>query len=416
MKILLVSLQTKALSFPVIPLGLLYIANCLERNNYSYEIIDLNFYSSTLEVFKTKLNNYNPDIVAISIRNIAETENQNNCYEQIKAVVEIAKKSSTVILGGAGFSIFPYEIMKYANADFGIVGIGEGAIIDLLHQIKNCSSDSPNVIISGGYSEFSRSNISSTYIKYWDMYGKYYLLNNADMPIQSVRGCNHKCIYCTYPLICNNKVYFRNIDNVVDEIKDIITYTKYNFFYFVDSVFNLNLNYTKNLLRAILKQKLHINWKCCINPKEFDEELIYLMKKAGCIHCEVGIDSFSDNVLSSYRKNYNKNQALSLITELEKIKLPYSISLILGGFGETQHTVEETNNTLRQINPVSVQIFVGCRIYPKTGLARDLEIKECEKLFYANHNSIYISEKAKTSILDLCRNRMPSWNFTGNIL
>ena len=124
MKVLLVAIPYKP-AIPIIPIGLLYIAQALGENGYEYKILDLNFCSDPQSKLSEALDEYAPDVIGISLRNVAETEEQNHVYMQLKNFVGASKQYGVVILGGAGFSIFPKLILDYSGADFGVVGAGE---------------------------------------------------------------------------------------------------------------------------------------------------------------------------------------------------------------------------------------------------------------------------------------------------
>lgn len=409
MKVLLVAIPTKKLYRPVVPLGLIYIMDCLDKYGYQNELIDLNYYSNEKDALITCISEYKPDVVGISVRNIAESSSLNHCYDDITALVNIAKPYSVVILGGAGFSIFADEIIRLTKADYGIKGEGEKAFISILNNLEHNYKTKQAV---DGRLSFPTSDISKAFIRYWDKYGKFILLNNTDIPIQRIRGCSNSCIYCSYPQICNNKLFFRDSVKVTDEIGYIIKHTNYNHLYFVDSVFNMELDKTKDFLKLLRSRRINIRWKCCINPSEFDIELIELMKETGCTSCEVGVDSMSNSILKLMNKNYDKQKALNLLRELEKVKLPYSISLILGGLGETAETLTDTIDTVEGLNPTSIYAFLGVRIYPNTPLQSKINRKKHD-LLYATNNSYYVSQFAIDKLKEIIRYKASVWNFTG---
>lgn len=192
-------------------------------------------------------------------------------------------------------------------------------------------------------------------------------------------------------------------------------YTGSNRFYFVDSVFNLDLDFTKALLKGFIDKNLDISWKCCINPGNFDLELLLLMKKAGCIYCDLGIDSFSDAILRILDKGFSASNALTLISTIEQVGITYNISLILGGYAETDDTLTETYNianSLRKVN--KIYAFIGERMYPTTGMANQFSDNREEKLFWASKDTVLISEKSKSKLISILRNAdKEKWVFSG---
>lgn len=410
MRILLLVPPNKKGMLPIIPIGLLYIAANLDKYKIEYDFFDLNF--SNIDTLVVQLEQYKPDIIGITIRNIAETRAMNGLYQNIYEIVRVTQSFSKVILGGAGFSIFPKEIMQFTQADYGIVGPGETAIMYIINNLSNISKGS---IISKYDESFITSDISKAMYKYWETYGKYYALRTNYIPIQTTRGCIHRCTYCTYPSISNYSVQRRPVNFVMKEIRNIMEFTKKSTFYFVDSVFNMDIVYTKKLLKEIVDSGLKIKWSGCMNPIKYDEEMIELIKKSGCINCEVGIDSFSDIQLNNMSKGFNSRHAKDLLNMLEKQGLAYSISLIMGGDGETVQTLLYTLREAESFKNAKINAFIGQRVYPNTQLEKKLNIPQ-EKLCISNNSSVYIEDSVR-SLLKSIMEDAPSerWNFIGEL-
>ena len=411
MKVILVNPCSGKNMIPLIPIGLLYLASELIVSGHECEIVDLNY--DDLKKLEKKIHNIKPELIGVSIRNIAETEGMNSVYVDIKPIIEVARKYSKIVLGGAGFSIFPRTIMKLYNVDYGIVGPGETAICYIINRMSEIPA---GTMISVPDESFFNSDISVAMEPYWSQYGKYHIACNNSIPIQTTRGCKYNCRYCTYSNISNNCIQQRPVESVISEMKRLKSITKSNRFYFVDSVFNMDVSYIKKLLRAIIDNDIGCKWQSCINPVEYDDELIGLMKKSGCEFCEIGVDSFSDVQLNAFGKNFNSKQAQSMIRRIEQENIDYSVSLILGGYGETNETLIETWCIAEESIGKRINAFVGERIYPNTKLADILNIESEEELNMASDTSIYLSKVLSKQLLEkLIDLSSDKWNFVGRV-
>lgn len=408
MKIILVNPSVGKNMISLIPIGLLYISASLLVEGHVCEIVDLNY--DSLEVLEARIKIIKPELIGISVRNIAETDDMNYIYDSIKEVVNITSRYSKVVLGGSGFSIFPKTIMSLCKADFGIVGPGETAINYLVKNLHNINRGS---IIAMKDDSFIRSDISMATEYYWLKYGKYHSICNNPIPIQATRGCKYNCRYCTYANIVNHSMQQRPVELVINETRNLINITKNKKVYFVDSVLNMDLDYLKKMLRAIIDSDIICEWQGCINPIEYDMQLIELMKKSGCEFCEIGIDSFSNKQLNSLGKSFDSEQALKLVHMLEKAGIRYSVSLILGGYGETKETLFETIDIAEKNITTSINAFIGERIYPKTQLANLLNVDYEETLNSASNKSIYLSKDVLPILKEIIKNSSPKWNFIG---
>ena len=82
-----------------------------------------------------------PDVIGISVRNI-DDQNMNSpqfLLANIKNIVAVCRDASpaSIVLGGAGYSIFPESVLAYLGADMGIQGEGEAAFPALLSWIED---------------------------------------------------------------------------------------------------------------------------------------------------------------------------------------------------------------------------------------------------------------------------------------
>ena len=66
-------------------------------------------------------------------------ENQRFLLESVKEVVANCRKYSdaTIVLGGAGYSIFPQATLDFLKADIGIQGEGERAFLTPLERLHD---------------------------------------------------------------------------------------------------------------------------------------------------------------------------------------------------------------------------------------------------------------------------------------
>ncbi len=123
MKIAYVSGNRELLPNAVIPIGLLYIMGSTP-DHHEKVLVDLCFAEDPYATLRDKLRAIEPDIIAISMRNI-----QNNDYSGLSDnlayyadLIENARVACTapIVLGGSGFSVMPRELMDRLKPDFGI--------------------------------------------------------------------------------------------------------------------------------------------------------------------------------------------------------------------------------------------------------------------------------------------------------
>ena len=114
-------------------MGLCYIATALKKHDV--EMLDPT-QTKTLEEITGKINNFKPQIVCISIRNVDTTQRRDIFYyfKTISPTVQLIKGINPeikVILGGVGFSMFAETIMeRIPESDYGIYLEGEVVVTE----------------------------------------------------------------------------------------------------------------------------------------------------------------------------------------------------------------------------------------------------------------------------------------------
>ena len=140
MRVLLISPNVEVLPDPIFPLGLAYIAAALKRRGIDHRVLDLCFVTDVEDALSAEIASYRPDLTGLSLRNL-----DNVSYPQYtsylpfyREVIDIIRRhsDSRIVLGGSAFSLMPDEIFACLDVDFGIVGEGELAIIELLERIE----------------------------------------------------------------------------------------------------------------------------------------------------------------------------------------------------------------------------------------------------------------------------------------
>jgi radical SAM superfamily enzyme YgiQ (UPF0313 family) len=141
-------------------------------------------------------------------------------------------------------------------------------------------------------------------------------------------------------------------------------------FNFVDNIFNIPLDYAKDLCRQVIQAEIDLHLWCLIYPKWVDPELVELMRQAGCRQISFGFESGSDQMLRSLNKRYDQKDIISVSKMFAEAGIERMGFLLLGGPGETKDSVEESLSLADSLRLDALKITVGLRIYPYTPLAR----------------------------------------------
>lgn len=375
---MLISANAYSTPYPVYPLGVSYLLTYLKKRlpDHSFEFFDFN--RQSLSDLSRILIAGDFGMIGISLRNIDD----NNIYEKnsfiswYRQIMDVVRSSASakVVIGGPGFSIFPELIFNTLNPDFGIKGEGEEAFLQLIVAIDN---DSGFKNIEGLVFRTSANEVkvnprthflNSLELSFDKDLVDYYWSKSGMLNIQTKRGCPYNCIFCSYPVIEGRKIRTLNADLIVNTLKDLYFNLGITYVFFTDSVFNISNEYNRELAEKIIESGVKMDWGAYFSPHNLFREDLVLYKKAGLSHIEFGTESFSDRQLKNYRKHFTFDEVLEISNISSDLGIFFAHFLILGGYGETEQSLDETFENSRKI-PRSVYFpYIGMRIYPHTEL------------------------------------------------
>ncbi len=380
MKVLLLSANTEQINMPTLPLGLACVAAATRKAGHEVTYLDLMAQEDVQEVIKEAMEERSPDIVGISVRNIDDQVMDNPAFllDQVKDVVAGCRSFSgaPLVLGGAGYSMYPESALEYLGADMGIQGEGEVAFPTLLDKIQRSHdlSETPGLYLPGRGLQAKRTfakNLDGFPFPQDHLWSSSSISEDAEflLPFQTRRGCPMNCSYCSTSTIEGEILRKRSPALVVEELARQAE-KGFDRFYFVDNTFNLPPSYATELCQQLAAAELDITWRCILYPWKVDEELVGLMVKAGCREVSLGFESCCEPVLQGMNKRYNSQDVRRVTQILGDHGIHRMGFLLLGGPGETKESVEKSLQFADSLGLEVVKVTTGIRIYPHTVLAR----------------------------------------------
>ncbi len=359
-----------------LPLGLACVAAATERAGHCVRLLVLGSDADCENDVRQAIGQFAPDVIGVSVRNIDDQNMQSPRFllASLKQVVAVCRAvcSAPIVLGGAGYSIFPESALAYLGGEIGIRGEGEAvfpALLSWLEQGAQSPSPPAAYFPNGSRSPtafaFALDDFLLPEPRLWlDFPGS----TEMRIPVQSRRGCPLDCIYCSTSLIEGRPIRRRSPELVVRWLK-ALRHGGFRHFHFVDNTFNLLPSYAKDLCRKLIDAELGLDWWAIIYPKWVDAELVELMAKAGCTQVSLGFESGSETMLPRLNKRFTCSEVREISENLARVGIQRYGFLLLGGPGETRESVEESLEFADSLHLDELKITVGLRIYPQTPLA-----------------------------------------------
>ncbi len=375
MRVFLISSNVANTPYSVYPLGLSMIAASLKNAGHTVQQFDFLAAGRSIEGLTGAIKEIQPEIIGISIRNIDNVNllNEQRYIDTVKNIVQEIQQVSPakIILGGSGFSIIPETILKKVNADYGIMGEGEALIVDFINQAAKGIYPKDKIIHSAP--KLSLKQIPSACYDAEIM--QFYLKSGNVANVQTKRGCVHKCVYCSYPILEGSAIRIRDTQAVVDDLQNLITNFGAKYIFFTDSVFNDDAGNYLLVLQEMKKRKINIPWTAFFKPQGLDESALALMQETGLKAAEIGADASSDTTLKKLGKSFLFNDIIACNALFAKYSIATAHYFMFGCPGETKETVLEGINNIKSLEKTASFIFMGIRILPNTPLAQ-LAVKE----------------------------------------
>jgi anaerobic magnesium-protoporphyrin IX monomethyl ester cyclase len=385
------------------PQGLAYIAAVLRANGIDVEIYNQDVHHYPDDHLTDFLNRNKFDVIGCSI--IAG-------YYQYRKLLKIsnainnAKDRPYYILGGHGPAADPEFFLKKMEADAVVIGEGEETIVELLDAISNHQSlekvrgiafrDGNSIVVTEKRTLIK--DIDSIPFPAYDLFPiEYYRLAREPnchptdflMPVLSGRGCTFTCNFC---FRLDKGFRPRQNEAIIEEIRFLKANFGINYIVFSDELLMSSIPRTIDLCQAFIEAKLNVKWWCNGRLNYATPEVLRLMKKAGCVFINYGIEAMDDQILKNMKKALTTEIITSGIEATLKCGISPGLNIIFGNIGENRETLRkgvefllkyDDGSQLRTIRPVTP--YPGSPLY-YYAIEKGL-LKDCEEFYEKKHRN-----------------------------
>jgi anaerobic magnesium-protoporphyrin IX monomethyl ester cyclase len=314
-----------------LPVGLGYISRMLQINNFSYQVVDLNF-QNPREAYDI-IDKKKPKFIGISMMSY--------CVDGAYGFIEEAKRlepSLKVVVGGPHVIAAGESLFSECNAiDIACIGEGEDAIIELLRgnplpTIRGIYYRKGNDIIATQKRAFTQNTDHLPFPTYDGFQLEKY---NGRMVLASSRGCPHKCTFCGASRFLGKIWRKRKPEGMLEEL--LYWYGKgYREFVFEDSLFSADkkriIAFCEMLIARDLNVQIDVDGA---RADDLNREVLGKMKEANFRSITFGVESAANHVLDAFKKGESIEQIYDTISIADELGFQIGMFFILGGPGET---------------------------------------------------------------------------------
>jgi radical SAM superfamily enzyme YgiQ (UPF0313 family) len=204
--------------------------------------------------------------------------------------------------------------------------------------------------------------------------------------VMTSRGCPYACNYCSNPIAPFGRRYtYRSAKNVVDELEELIVKYGFDRIWFADDVFTINRERTIALCKEILNRGLKFKWSCLTRADRVDEEMLKLMKKAGCEQIFYGLESGAQEMLDAMNRNMKVETMRKGLLTTKKVGIRIHTFVMVGYPGERYEYLLKTLDFMKEILPDEYSFTIAYPL-PGTKLYNLVDFKEDPELEWESPN------------------------------
>lgn len=378
---MLALVNTNRMQPPIAPLGLEYVAAAADAARIPVEVLDLCFSADIHGDIKSFFATRQPRLVGLSFRNLDDSFWPSAQWflpglaELVQAIRQHTE--APLVLGGVGFSIMAPLLMKRVGVDFGIHGDGEAALVGLYHALNGREDlkKIPGLYWRNAEALCANPPAWPAMVSHPPRRGfidnaRYFKLGGQG-GIETKRGCDRACLYCADPLAKGRRVRLRPLREIADEAEHLLA-LGVDVLHLCDGEFNIPLPHAKEVCREWISRGLgsKLRWYAYLAITPFDEELAWLMRRAGCVGLNFTTDSAVAAMLKTYRHGHTRYDIAQAVGLAKQAGLTVMLDLLLGGPGETPETAKESIHFFKSLAADAIGAGLGVRIYPGTAMEK----------------------------------------------
>lgn len=337
-------INIKKMGFVMPSLGLAYIASFLKSKGEDVELVDAACIDDIDALFK-KIGKERPRIIGFNV----VTANMSSVVRMADEIKKI-HPACLIVVGGPHPSALPGETVKYKSIDIVVFGEGEFTLWEVaqgkeLSAIKGiCYKEGQDIIKINEPRPLIEDldDLPSPLFEGLPIERYGYLSLGRSLPVLSGRGCPHGCSFCASGVINKKRCRFRDVNKFVDELEFLKKNLKISKFIFCDESFTLDKKRTIRICEEILRRGLKIKWSCMMRVDNAEQNMLAVMKRAGCQMIEIGVESADESVLKKANKRIDLKQVIETVKMANKNKLEINAFFILGLPLETRDSIMKT--------------------------------------------------------------------------
>ncbi|MBU4263821.1 MAG: B12-binding domain-containing radical SAM protein [Proteobacteria bacterium] len=360
--------------------GLAMVSAAMKAAGRQVTLYDAYAYNLTPRKILQYVVQQNPDVIGLTLYTVGLART----LDFIADMKSLLPKVKIVVGGPHATAESRTLLANNKDIDIAVIGEGEETFVELVKvlaegdDLKNVDGiaykdTSGEVIVNKDRSPIE--NLDTLPFADWDSlpmarYWSGHTNKKNYVNLVANRGCAYSCIFCGSKITLGRKVRQRSIDSIIAELKFLHKQHHVRQIMFSDSTFNLDDKWLNDFCHRLLSESLSFKWECNIRGNLLRRDTLRLMKKAGCFHLFMGVESADNDMLKRMNKGETIEQLQKAIEILDEEKMRASYGFIMGLPGESEASLRKTIDFVKGLNKRGIYSCSLATPYPGTPFYR----------------------------------------------
>jgi radical SAM superfamily enzyme YgiQ (UPF0313 family) len=347
----------------VLPQGIFFVAALCRQHGYDVEILNWYDIHRRPKEIRETLKKTRPDIIGFSILHA----NRWGGIDIAKIAREI-DPTVQIVFGGIGATyLWEHLLANFADIDYVVLGEGEVCFLELIRCLESGrAKDIPTIrglaLRRDGKPVCTEPAEPVAGLDTLPNPARFFTYQHVSF----TRGCPGNCTFCGSPGFWHRRVRFHSAAYFVEQL-ELLSRKGVRHFFFCDDTFTVNREKVIEVCRLMLERSLDITWQAISRVDMINEEILYWMRKAGCIQISFGVESGSEKIRRLLNKTFTTPQIEQAFTWTTRYGILSRAYFIYGCPGESCETIQESIDLMRRIKPLGT-VFYILDLFPGTAL------------------------------------------------
>jgi len=157
------------------------------------------------------------------------------------------------------------------------------------------------------------------------------------------RGCMFQCSYCDRSVF-HKGFRYNSADYIYDHMKYLRDRFGVRHVNIYDDLFTANRRRIVELCEKLARTPLGMNFNCAVRVGYTDDDLLKMLKSAGCLMVSLGIESADQEMLERHKSGVSLDDVRDTVQRIQSAGLRAKGLFMMGLPGETEASVKRTSD------------------------------------------------------------------------